>query len=101
MRNSTVDKLNKKQKFIIMTVLGSLVIFVTFIWSMIINLGQISISNPIPEVILPELSELESQQVGKEEYTDNQIKTETKDESNTDNQNSLEQELDLNKIIKQ
>lgn len=84
-----------------MTVLGSLVIFVTFIWSMIINLGQISISNPIPEVILPELSELESQQVGKEEYTDNQIKTETKDESNTDNQNSLEQELDLNKIIKQ
>lgn len=87
-----------------MTVLGSIVILATFIWSMIINLGQISISNPIPEVTLPELSELENKQAEKTKASideGNQIQTETKDENNTDNQNNLEQELDLNKILKQ
>jgi len=54
-----VDKLNKKQKFIILTVIGVIVILGTFIWSMIINLSQIKISNPIPEVNLPAFSELQ------------------------------------------
>lgn len=54
-----MDKLSKKQKFIIMTTIGGLIIIVAFIWSMIINLSQIKISNPIPEIDLPELSELQ------------------------------------------
>jgi len=54
-----VDRINKKQKFIIMTVIGGIVIIGTFIWSMIINLSQIKISNPIPEVNLPAFSELQ------------------------------------------
>lgn len=53
-----MDRINKKQKFIIMTVIGGIVIIGTFIWSMIINLSQVKISNPIPEVNLPEFSEL-------------------------------------------
>jgi len=53
-----VDKLNKKQKFIILTVIGGIIILGTFIWSMIINFSQIKISNPIPEVNLPAFSEL-------------------------------------------
>jgi hypothetical protein len=94
-----VDNLSKKQKFIALTVIGSIVILATFIWSMIINLSQISVSNPIPDVKLPELSELESQQV--EKTKDNQIPTETKDDNKLDNQNTLEQELDLEKNVKQ
>lgn len=54
-----MDKLSKKQKFIIMTTIGGLIIIGAFIWSMIINLSQIKISNPIPEIELPELSELQ------------------------------------------
>lgn len=54
-----MDKLSKKQKFIIMTTIGGLIIIGAFIWSMIINLSQIKISNPIPEIDLPELSELQ------------------------------------------
>ena len=42
-----------------MTTIGGLIIIVAFIWSMIINLSQIKISNPIPEIDLPELSELQ------------------------------------------
>jgi len=53
-----VDKLNKKQKFIILTVIGGIIILGTFIWSMIINLNQITVTNPIPEINLPEFSEL-------------------------------------------
>lgn len=53
-----MDKLNKKQKFIILTVIGGIIILVTFIWSMIINLNQITVTNPIPEINLPEFSEL-------------------------------------------
>ena len=53
-----MDRINKKQKFIIMTVIGGIVIIGTFIWSMIINLSQVKISNPIPEINLPEFSEL-------------------------------------------
>lgn len=94
-----MDNLSKKQKFIALTVIGSIVILATFIWSMIINLSQISVSNPIPDVKLPELSELESQQV--EKTKDNQIPTETKDDNKLDNQNTLEQELDLEKNVKQ
>lgn len=52
-----MDKLNKKQKFIILTVIGGIIILGTFIWSMIINLNQITVTNPIPEINLPELSE--------------------------------------------
>lgn len=103
MRNSIVDNLNKKQKFIIMTVLGSIVILVTFIWSMIINLGQISVSNPIPEVTLPELSELENKQSEETKANidqDNLVPQETKDDNKLENQNNLEQELDLDKMLK-
>jgi len=53
-----IDKLNKKQKFIILTIIGGIIIVGAFIWSMIINFNQISISNPIPEVDMPEFSEL-------------------------------------------
>jgi hypothetical protein len=54
-----VKNLTKKQKFIILLVGGSILILVAFIWSMVINLSQISISNPVPEVTLPkELSEI-------------------------------------------
>lgn len=53
-----MDKLNKKQKFIILTVIGGIIILGTFIWSMIINLNQITVTNPIPEINLPEFSEL-------------------------------------------
>ena len=87
-----------------MTVLGSIVILVTFIWSMIINLGQISTSNPIPEIKLPELSELKNKQAEETKANidqDNLVPPETKDDNNTDNQNNLEKELDLNKILKQ
>lgn len=66
-----MNNLNKKQKFIIMTVIGSILILATFIWSIIINLSQISVSNPISEVKLPELSELENKQA--EKIKDNQI----------------------------
>ena len=52
-----MDKLSKKQKFIIMTTIGGLIIIGAFIWSMIINLSQIKISNPIPEIELPELQD--------------------------------------------
>lgn len=48
-----MDNLTKKQKFIIFLVIGSIFIIGAFIWSMIINLSQISISNPVPEVTLP------------------------------------------------
>ena len=98
-----MDNLNKKQKFIIMTVLGSIVILVTFIWSMIINLGQISVSNPIPEVTLPELSELENKQSEETKANidqDNLVPQETKDDNKLENQNNLEQELDLDKMLK-
>jgi hypothetical protein len=53
-----VDKLDKKKKFIILSIIGGIIIVGAFIWSMIINLSQIKISNPIPEVDLPEFSEL-------------------------------------------
>lgn len=53
-----MDKLNKKQKFIILTVIGGIIILGTFIWSMIINLSQITVTNTIPEINLPEFSEL-------------------------------------------
>lgn len=53
-----MDKLDKKQKFIILSITGGIIIVGAFIWSMIINLSQIKISNPIPEVDLPEFSEL-------------------------------------------
>ncbi len=53
-----MDKLNKKQKFIIMTVIGGIIILGAFIWSMIINFSQITVTNPIPEINLPEFSEL-------------------------------------------
>jgi hypothetical protein len=49
-----VENLTKKQKFIILFVIGSILIIGAFVWSMIINLSQISISNPVPEVTLPE-----------------------------------------------
>ena len=85
-----------------MTVLGSIVILVTFIWSMIINLGQISVSNPIPEVTLPELSELENKQSEETKANidqDNLVPQETKDDNKLENQNNLEQELDLDKML--
>lgn len=53
-----MDKLDKKKKFIILSIIGGIIIVGAFIWSMIINLSQIKISNPIPEVDLPEFSEL-------------------------------------------
>jgi len=54
-----VDNLNKKQKFIILTVLGSIIILASFIWSMYINLSKVNISNPVPEVKVPaEISEI-------------------------------------------
>ena len=54
-----MKNLTKKQKFIILLVGGSILILGAFIWSMFINLSQISISNPVPEVTLPkELSEI-------------------------------------------
>jgi len=53
-----IDKLNKKQNFINLTIIGGIIIVGAFIWSMIINFNQISISNPIPEVDMPEFSEL-------------------------------------------
>jgi hypothetical protein len=54
-----VDNLNKKQKFIILTVLGSIIILASFIWSMYINLSKVNISNPVPDVKLPaEISEI-------------------------------------------
>jgi len=54
-----VNNLTKKQKFIILLVGGSILILGAFVWSMVINLSQISISNPVPEVTLPkELSEI-------------------------------------------
>lgn len=93
-----MDNLSKKQKFIVLTVIGSIIILTAFIWSMIINLSQISVRNPIPEVKLPELSELESQQVEKTKDNideDNAISTETKDNNKAENKNNLEQELDL------
>jgi hypothetical protein len=49
-----VDNLTKKQKFIALLVIGSILIVGAFFWSMVINLSQISISNPVPEVSLPE-----------------------------------------------
>ncbi len=49
-----MENLTKKQKFIILFVIGSILIIGAFVWSMIINLSQISISNPVPEVTLPE-----------------------------------------------
>ena len=99
-----MDNLSKKQKFIALTVIGSIVILATFIWSMIINLGQISTSNPVPEVTLPELSELENKQSEETKANidqDNLVPPETKDDDKLENQNNLEQELDLNKILKQ
>lgn len=54
-----MDNLNKKQKFIILTVLGSIIILASFIWSMYINLSKVNISNPVPEVKVPaEISEI-------------------------------------------
>jgi len=52
--NWSVDNLTQKQKFIILTIFGSILILGAFIWSMVINLSQISISNPVPEVTLSE-----------------------------------------------
>ncbi len=49
-----MDNLTKKQKFIALLVIGSILIVGAFFWSMVINLSQISISNPVPEVSLPE-----------------------------------------------
>lgn len=49
-----MENLTKKQKFIILLVIGSILIIGAFIWSMVINLSQISISNPVPEVTLQE-----------------------------------------------
>lgn len=53
-----MNNLTKKQKFIALLVIGSILIIGAFIWSMVINLSQISISNPIPEVNLPKFPEL-------------------------------------------
>lgn len=54
-----MNNLTKKQKFIILLIGGSILILGAFIWSMFINLSQISISNPVSEVTLPEeLSEI-------------------------------------------
>ena len=49
-----MNNLTKKQKFIILLVGGSILILGAFVWSMFINLSQISISNPVPEVTFPE-----------------------------------------------
>lgn len=42
-----------------LTVVGSIIISGSFIWSMYINLSKINISNPVPEVKVPaEISEI-------------------------------------------
>jgi hypothetical protein len=42
-----------------LTVLGSIIILASFIWSMYINLSKVNISNPVPEVKVPaEISEI-------------------------------------------
>ncbi|MEX0597760.1 MAG: hypothetical protein WD512_14810 [Candidatus Paceibacterota bacterium] len=49
-----MSNLTKKHKFIILIVSGGTIILGAFIWSMVINLGQVSLSNPVPELSVPE-----------------------------------------------
>lgn len=53
-----MQNLTKKQKFIILVIIGSILIIGAFIWSMVLDLSQVSISNPIPEINLPKFPEL-------------------------------------------
>lgn len=49
--------LNKKQKFIILTILGGILILATFIWSMIINLSQFSLSKNVLSISTAKLED--------------------------------------------
>ncbi len=82
-----MDNLNKKQKFIILTILGGILILATFIWSMIINISQFSLSENVPSINTPKLEDNKS---------DDKKNTEIKDVEKEKNQ-----ELDLDKILKQ
>ena len=48
------DKISKKYKFIILVGIGGIIIIAAFIWSMYMNLSQLSNLDPVPEVSLPE-----------------------------------------------
>ena len=102
-----MDNLNKKQKFIILTAIGSIIILATFIWSMVINLSQLSNNNVDTES--NNSTELETEKVNteddKKEETQNNTDntnsdTDKQDKTNSENKQNLNQELDLDKMLK-
>ncbi len=104
MRNSIVDNLSKKQKFIILLVGGGIIIVGAFIWSMVLNLSQMSILNPVPELSFPkEISEIiEKNNSSSELQNITEILEKDKNKSvDLDENNKANTELNLDSDTKQ
>lgn len=99
-----MDNLSKKQKFIILLVGGGIIIVGAFIWSMVLNLSQMSISNPVQELSFPkEISEIiEKNNSSSELQNITEILEKDKNKSvDLDENNKANTELNLDSDTKQ